>query len=138
MSSLLDVLGIVDESTEKVCTKCKTSLPLSYYSNSSGANYLRNECKPCNNKLGREREALKKKHPLSNPKDHVCPICKKTYVEVLGRGGKNHKSPWVIDHNHETGLYRDYLCHDCNRALGILSESETVLTNAIEYLKKHA
>jgi len=41
----------------------------------------------------------------------------------------------AIDHNHNTGEFRGVLCKKCNRALGMFSDSPTVLRNAIEYLE---
>jgi len=40
------------------------------------------------------------------------------------------------DHNHETKKRRGVLCDCCNRGLGLLQDSTTVLASAIQYLKK--
>jgi len=40
----------------------------------------------------------------------------------------------VIDHCHTTGTIRGMLCHNCNRALGLLQDSTESLNKAIEYL----
>ncbi len=39
-----------------------------------------------------------------------------------------------VDHCHETGFFRGFLCHKCNKALGLLGDSEAVLINALHYL----
>lgn len=42
-----------------------------------------------------------------------------------------------LDHNHSTGVIRDFLCTNCNRGLGHLMESELILAAAIKYLRRH-
>ncbi len=39
-----------------------------------------------------------------------------------------------MDHNHETGEFRGFLCGKCNKALGLLNDSRELLTNALRYL----
>jgi len=39
-----------------------------------------------------------------------------------------------VDHNHVTGKIRGILCHDCNRAIGLVRESIPTLRLIIEYL----
>jgi len=40
-----------------------------------------------------------------------------------------------IDHDHETGLARGFLCRQCNIALGHFKDSIDLLERAIAYLK---
>jgi len=42
-----------------------------------------------------------------------------------------------IDHNHATGKIRALLCNNCNRGIGHLKESSSIMLAAIEYLKLH-
>ena len=42
----------------------------------------------------------------------------------------------VVDHDHKTGKVRGLLCHNCNRALGLLKDSTEYLENCISYLKR--
>jgi hypothetical protein len=51
-----------------------------------------------------------------------CAICR----EVL-------KNP-CVDHDHRTGLVRGILCHDCNRAIGMMRDSPDILRRAADYL----
>lgn len=55
-----------------------------------------------------------------------CSICTKHQSEL--------KKLLHVDHNHETGKIRGLLCGDCNLALGMFKDNETLLTNAIKYL----
>jgi len=41
-----------------------------------------------------------------------------------------------VDHCHRTGKFRGLLCSACNRGLGFLQESPTLLRKAIRYLTK--
>ena len=42
----------------------------------------------------------------------------------------------VIDHDHLTGKVRGLLCHNCNRALGLLKDNLSYIEKAKEYLSK--
>ncbi len=39
-----------------------------------------------------------------------------------------------VDHSHETGEFRGFLCHKCNKALGLLGDSEEVIVNLLHHL----
>lgn len=39
-----------------------------------------------------------------------------------------------LDHDHETGEFRGWLCGKCNRMLGLANDSVEVLMNAFEYI----
>ncbi len=119
----------------KICIKCNKKLPLDRFSPASGGNFLRPECKKCNNELSKVRARLKEQYGM--PEDgHVCPICLGTKDQVNGLGNKKNGS-WVIDHCHESETFRGWLCHTCNRALGGFKDNVDILDRAITYLKKH-
>ncbi len=40
-----------------------------------------------------------------------------------------------LDHNHDTGEFRGWLCHMCNRLLGTAGDSVKTLRKAVKYLK---
>lgn len=60
----------------------------------------------------------------------LCAICRKEGFKMSER----QRQGIVIDHCHKTGKVRGLLCHNCNRALGLFSDSIQNLTNAISYL----
>ena len=43
-----------------------------------------------------------------------------------------------IDHSHETGKFRGWLCGQCNVALGLLRDSTETILLLAEYAKKHS
>tara|TARA_R100001082_G_C4319412_1_gene140427 strand:+ start:136 stop:579 length:444 start_codon:yes stop_codon:yes gene_type:complete len=119
----------------KICIKCDTKLPLDKFSPASGGNFLRPECRKCNNELSKVRARLKKEYGMPE-EGHVCPICLGTKDQVNGLGNKKNGS-WVIDHCHESESFRGWLCHTCNRALGGFKDNTEILNRAIKYLEKH-
>lgn len=42
----------------------------------------------------------------------------------------------VLDHCHDTGLVREYLCNKCNLAIGLFGDNTDSLESAIRYIKK--
>jgi hypothetical protein len=107
----------------KTCSHCKQELPHSEFSPASGGNYLRPECRGCSSKASKTVRKLKKQIPPPPP-GYICPCCRRTEEECLNDGGKV-SGAWCMDHNHETGEPRGYLCHKCNRLAGGFKNLET-------------
>lgn len=103
------------------------------FSPSGGGTYLRPECKECNRRLSKERQALRKEYGLPE-NDYKCPICLKGASELTGVGGN--AGIWVVDHDHVTNTFRGHLCHNCNRAIGNFNDDIQRIQRAIEYLTK--
>lgn len=61
----------------------------------------------------------------------VCFIC-----ETEGFTMKEHHSAkLMVDHCHVTGKVRGLLCHNCNRALGLLKDDRKAIQRALDYLE---
>ena len=58
-----------------------------------------------------------------------CAICD---IDLKPSGGHTH-----LDHDHKTGKLREFLCTNCNRALGHFQDNVDILKSALDYLKKH-
>ncbi len=130
VNSLFD--GLEEET--KQCSICLKDLPRSMFGPASGGKYLRTECKKCTKDLLQARDKAKKTaEPVKA--DHVCPICLRSEEQVKHKGGKK-SGAWCCDHDHKTGLFRGWLCHECNRALGGFKDDLSRITRALEYLGK--
>jgi len=42
-----------------------------------------------------------------------------------------------MDHDHITGQFRGFLCHNCNVALGLLKDDGDLMRRAADYVEKH-
>jgi hypothetical protein len=62
----------------------------------------------------------------------LCAICQRP--ETRMQSGR--PSRLAFDHDHSTGRIRGLLCHGCNTFLGLAREDPTVLTAAIDYLRR--
>lgn len=139
----------------KKCNVCEVVKPITEFYNSKtykdGKGY---RCKSCDNEAGikykklhkdRHRELSRTRNMrhkynletnefnnLLEKQNHLCAICET-------QGFKMHPNQWhnlVVDHDHKTDLVRGLLCHNCNRALGLLKDNIPALTRAINYLRK--
>lgn len=63
--------------------------------------------------------------------NYCCAICKTKGFKMR----ETHKSTLNLDHCHETGKVRGLLCHNCNRALGLLQDNPVFLRRAAEYVE---
>lgn len=73
---------------------------------------------------------IKSYEKMLEKQESKCKICK-------GEGfvmAEHHKLKLVVDHCHDTGKVRGLLCHNCNRALGLLKDDVVALCRAIQYL----
>lgn len=61
----------------------------------------------------------------TRPEPLTCEICKRPSNRTLH-----------LDHDHNTGYFRGWLCYGCNTALGFLRDDIGTLTAAIDYLTR--
>jgi hypothetical protein len=120
------------------CNKCKTMQPISNFGRDSGAKKLSSACKDCSKKLGLQTKNLLKITPLP-PEDYTCPGCERTEKQVRDslkyRGRKKHRV-WSLDHNHDTGEFRGWICNKCNLALGNMNDDLEYARRLVKYLEK--
>ena len=116
----------VEPKDTKCCIKCGEEKPLEDFAvDKSRADFRRNECKSCSSELAKQRYQIRKTAPP------VPPCC-----ENCGREFSLTRKP-VLDHSHETGLFRGWLCNSCNSGLGQFGDNIELLQKAIDYLKKN-
>lgn len=61
----------------------------------------------------------------------ICPICKKSSIPYV-------TANLVIDHDHDTGNAREWICDSYNTGLGRFKDNVELMQEAIKYLKKHS
>lgn len=131
-----DLVQQVDGET-RVCIKCEGEFKIEFFPidayHANGDVRRRPECVDCRKKAQKQTRELHKTAPPVTV-DHVCPVCLRNSDEIRGTNHPSHNS-WCLDHDHETGLFRGWLCHQCNRMLGIAKDSVQTLERAIKYLK---
>jgi uncharacterized protein YbaR (Trm112 family) len=71
---------------------------------------------------------------MKESQDNKCAICGGEGFHI---GKNNHHEKLAVDHCHKTGRVRQLLCHNCNRALGLLQDSPELLRKAAEYIEVH-
>lgn len=62
-----------------------------------------------------------------------CKICRTEGFKLSPNADNN----LVVDHCHINGGVRGMLCHNCNRALGMLQDNVEYLKSAIEYIEDY-
>lgn len=70
-------------------------------------------------------------HKMFDAQDGKCKICRQEGFPLV----KGQRIYLVVDHCHTTGAVRGLLCHNCNRALGLLQDDLATLKSAVEYLE---
>ncbi len=126
-----------DAFEKKICNVCNRLLPVDQFAkNQNGKNnrtVRRPSCNDCREiidgvgvpaGLKREWEKVKPNYTIWE-----CPICKKKTIPGI-------TSKVVLDHNHETGIPRAWICDSCNTGLGRFKDDINLLQCAIDYLKK--
>ena len=76
--------------------------------------------------------SLKEYRQMLVQQAHKCKLC-------FGEGflmKDTHSMKLVVDHCHTSGKVRGLLCHNCNRALGLLQDNRQTLERALAYLKQ--
>lgn len=103
------------------CKECTKQNHRDIYASPEGKERLRNNDR-------RSKYGIEKEHytGLLKEQNGLCAIC-----------GHSLKTKCCVDHNHATGQIRGLLCDSCNRGLGLLKDSVSVLGTAIDYLKRN-
>ena len=126
MNSLAVYLKTEDEIETKSCIYCKEEKSLSeYHKHPTNKDGLDSRCKSCQHRSSRESRKIKKTAP---PKPDGCECCG---VDPMTR---QYKTFWVLDHDHETKIFRGWLCDECNR-IGKLGDTLEGVMRAVKYLQ---
>ena len=94
--------------------------------------YYRSECSKCEDLAKKQRLQAKKNAP---PEPERCECCGKKNIESLVVGEKRcSKNKLLVDHCHETGEFRGWICRNCNQGIGKLGDDVEGLVKALNYL----
>ncbi len=100
-----------------LCRRCGQTGVFDITCSTVSKKYRRRECRSCRD-VSRIQHAILSKHAI-HPAAYEC----------CGTMGKT-----VIDHCHETGAMRGFLCVPCNRGIGSLGDTRETLQWALDYL----
>lgn len=154
---------VARDPTEKMCMLCRRILPLDAFrlrKSSQGAAKWRSRCRDCGDAQQRMRaknaqQSRTTVHAASSyaslrgyakklgiswaevveryPSDNRCEICKRTPEEAYTADRFARLS---LDHCHETGKLRGFLCGPCNAGLGQLGDTVERVRAAVHYLAR--
>ena len=126
-----------EETYYKTCNECRIEKIMTEFSvNQYGKNnriLRRPVCIECYSKKKKINPKLRREYELMNPRPQIgssweCPICEVDKIREF-------KNDVCLDHNHETGQIRGYLCGSCNASIGKFHEKIDRLERAIKWLK---
>lgn len=114
---------------QKKCTTCEVE----YTPEAPSQQYCSIACRGKNSYYKRNYNITEAQYEAKKKiQQNKCMIC---CTEGFCIGKNGHTEKLAVDHDHETGMVRDLLCHNCNRALGLLQDSIVLVDSALEYLK---
>ena len=125
----------------RVCHKCGIEKPIKSFKirfNNNSGSQRGNICNGCVNLNNKRVDYLKTIHPL--PEEHyLCPICHKSKHDLLAerKPEKKYTATFVLDHDHNTGEFRGYICWKCNSALGFFEEKISNIRRALHFLEQY-
>lgn len=114
-----------------VCNILKENTEFNFYQHrhtNDGYRLMTNtNCISCTKRRSKERSAIKKKFKsLKRPEyGNLCECCQKPVYRN-----------WQLDHCHETGDFRGWLCKQCNTGLGNLGDNLQSLELVVKYLQR--
>lgn len=113
--------------TLKVCIKCKFEKDTSQFRickmyKNTEIKYLRNDCISCEKIAAKQLNHARKNAP---PKPIYCQCCNEKTNQL------------VLDHDHESGEFRGWICRNCNHGIGKLGDTLEGLEKAVLYLKSY-
>jgi DNA-directed RNA polymerase subunit RPC12/RpoP len=110
------------------CKECASKKSIAFHHvNKSNPKYKR--YKKAAYVLVRHKISLEEYEERLRQQNNSCAICSN---HLPMHGHLTH-----LDHNHDTGMLRKFLCTNCNRGLGFFQDSEELLMKASKYLAAH-
>lgn len=116
---------------DKNCKTCKTVFTPSNPSQRYCCNKCRGKTSYYQRNYGITETVYNK---MKEDQSNLCFLCNS---EGFAIGKNNHTEKLAVDHCHETGKIRKLLCHNCNRALGLLKDNPELMRKAAEYVEQY-
>ena len=123
----LEELIDIESNGFKTCRTCGETKPETEFEVSTrtvNKVHRLNQCRKCREFVRKQERKCKKIHGKTRPIGTPCDCCGRTDVKLR------------LDHCHKTGMFRGWLCHQCNIGIGGLGDSTEGMYNAIRYLLK--
>jgi len=135
----LDVTQTGDRFPKKICNICHKYLDTEMFAPNQkrmiDASIIRrpscNDCRKYIDGVPLKPSEKKRMNEIKPEKFFICPICKKSSIPYV-------TAKLVIDHDHDTGNAREWICDSCNTGLGRFKDNIELMQEAIKYLKKHS
>tara|TARA_R100001132_G_C3235433_1_gene68302 strand:- start:60 stop:506 length:447 start_codon:yes stop_codon:yes gene_type:complete len=123
----------------KICIKCEEEkssedFVLLYSMSVAGKPQYSRVCLRCEAIRKRQVRSLRATSSYP-PEGYVCPICLKTPEEIIPQTNGT-TTPFVLDHNHDTGNFKGWICGKCNSALGFFEDNTNHVRRALKYLEE--
>ncbi len=126
---------MAQEAKPRICKECRRLLPITAFEQNRPSVW-RSECKECRKNakpFPNIPNKAKTEYESNNPRPEIgeefyCRVCERTITVQTSRDIN-------LDHNHETGKIRGYICNRCNTGLGNFRDSISILKRAIRWLK---
>jgi hypothetical protein len=115
------------------CSTCKIEKSkYDFYPDKRQSTGFRPQCKDCNRNTVLKKKfgiTLQQYEDMLQSQNFGCAICQLQWSRSMD-------IRFHVDHNHSTGTVRGILCSNCNTALGLLKENESIFHRALQYLKE--
>ena len=147
---------LITDDGKKICRGCRKPKPLiEFYRTTDNSTGFRARCKSCTTKQNKAwRKVNPKKHRAivrrANHRNNLSKrfgITEAQFDELWSRcdgrcaicgDAESRDRRLSLDHDHETGELRGFLCSRCNLILGQVKDSPELLERAVVYLKRPA
>lgn len=122
-------MRVVGDEASRICATCKVRKPIDAFAmNNAATTWIKRQysCMDCGRRAKRIARGV---HPddawMEPPPGQLCEIC----------GSDGGKRGVFLDHDHDTGRFRGWLCWACNFGIGNLAHPD-VLSAALAYLTR--
>ena len=116
----------------KICRRCGQEKPLDCFSRrGEGPVKKRINCK-CKDCIKEEAAIVRQLRKTAPPIPKICDSCKLDPLTNPNLGP--HRKKLQLDHDHDTGKFRGWICDNCNVALSRSGDNLQGVINLINYL----